>query len=133
MAGKTVTVNRAPVLTLWATVVAERLGYDWDAALTLGKAVAGYTAQAKGRRLGIYQPSKEKDKKKPQKGEEFGIKLCGRTIPARSTDEGIRAVSMDKELEPASVERYLIADDVQPLSLGTNMQRTDVCSWGCFL
>ncbi len=34
-------VNRAPVLTLWAAVVAERLGYRQDEALTLGQAVAG--------------------------------------------------------------------------------------------
>src|SRR5271157_1263915 len=32
-----VTVNRAPVLTLWAAVVAERLGFTWDEALTLGR------------------------------------------------------------------------------------------------
>jgi hypothetical protein len=31
----TITINRAPVLTLWATVVAERLGFDRDEALTL--------------------------------------------------------------------------------------------------
>ncbi len=30
-------INRAPVLTLWAAVVAERLGFDWDEALTLGQ------------------------------------------------------------------------------------------------
>jgi hypothetical protein len=46
MATYTVTINRAPVLTLWATVVAERLGYDHEAALTLGKAVAGLNAQS---------------------------------------------------------------------------------------
>ncbi len=33
-------INRAPVLTLWAAAVAERMGYDHDAALTLGKAMA---------------------------------------------------------------------------------------------
>lgn len=44
---ETVTINRAPVLTLWAAVVAERLGFDHDEALTLGKAVAGLTAQSK--------------------------------------------------------------------------------------
>ena len=33
-------VNRAPVLTLWATVVAERLGYPTDTALTLGRDVS---------------------------------------------------------------------------------------------
>ena len=45
-----VTINRAAVLTLRATVVAERLGDDPEAALTLGKAVAGLNAQSKGRR-----------------------------------------------------------------------------------
>jgi hypothetical protein len=44
-----VTINRAPVLTLWAAVVAERLGYDREASLTLGRAVAGLNAQSKGR------------------------------------------------------------------------------------
>jgi len=39
-----VNINRAPVLTLWATVVAERLGFDRDEALTLGRAVAGLNA-----------------------------------------------------------------------------------------
>ncbi len=50
--GRTIKVNRAPVLTLWAAVVAERLGFDREAALTLGRAVAGTSAQMKGRALG---------------------------------------------------------------------------------
>lgn len=60
MTSKIIMINRAPVLTLWAAVVAERLGFDQDEALTLGKAVAGLNAQAKGRRLGVFQPHKEK-------------------------------------------------------------------------
>src|SRR3954452_3141338 len=56
---QTIRVNRAPVLTLWAAVIAERLGFDRDAALTLGRAVAGSSAQMKGRALGIYEPSEE--------------------------------------------------------------------------
>ncbi len=39
-----VMVNRAPVLTLWAAVVAEVLGFEHDEALTLGRAVAGLNA-----------------------------------------------------------------------------------------
>jgi hypothetical protein len=35
---KTIRINRAPVLTLWAVVVAERLGFDRDEALSLGRA-----------------------------------------------------------------------------------------------
>ena len=35
-----VMINRAPVLTLWAAVVAEVLGFEHDEVLTLGRAVA---------------------------------------------------------------------------------------------
>ena len=55
MASKKIKINRAPVLTLWATIVAERMGYKNDEALTFGKAVAGLNAQSKGKRLGIYE------------------------------------------------------------------------------
>ena len=41
---RTVYINRAPLLTLWAAVVAERLGFRRDEALTLGRAVAGLNA-----------------------------------------------------------------------------------------
>jgi len=40
----TIKINRAPVLTLWAAVVAKRLGFKWNEALTLGRAVAGLNA-----------------------------------------------------------------------------------------
>jgi hypothetical protein len=46
-------VNRAPVLTLWASVVAERPCHLPETALTLGRFVAGSSARAKARRLGI--------------------------------------------------------------------------------
>jgi len=39
MPSKTISINRAPVLTLWAAVVAQRLGFDEDEALTLGNGV----------------------------------------------------------------------------------------------
>jgi hypothetical protein len=60
MPAKTVSINRAPVLPLWAAVVAQRLGFDEDESLTLGKALAGLNAQTKGRSLGIFRPHEEK-------------------------------------------------------------------------
>ena len=48
-------VNRAPVLTLWATVVAARLGHPPELALTLGQAVCGSSARAKARSIGMTQ------------------------------------------------------------------------------
>jgi hypothetical protein len=64
---RTISINRAPVLTLWAAVVAQRLGFDEDEALTLGKALAGLNSQAKGRRLGIFKPHEEKATKAREK------------------------------------------------------------------
>jgi hypothetical protein len=110
MPGSTVIINRAPVLTLWAAVVAERLGFDANAALTLGKAVAGLNAQAKGRSLGIFKPPKlepGKPRKKSGLGEEFWIELCGRAVPAKNTPKGVRAVVKDKPIEPDKVDGYL--------------------------
>jgi len=110
MPAKTITINRAPVLTLWAAVVAEELGYDRDAALTLGKAMAGLTAQTKGRTLGIFKPPKTRDGGPPGKvglGEEFWVEVCGRPVPAKNTDDGVRAVVKDKPIDPVSVEKYL--------------------------
>ncbi len=110
MAKNTVTVNRAPVLTLWVAVVAERLGFDADAALTLGKAVAGLNAQAKGRRLGIFKPPRLTEGQRPRKyglGEDFWVDLCGRAVPAKNTKDGIRAVMKERPIDPQQVSAYL--------------------------
>ena len=109
MGKQIVMINRAPVLTLWAAVVAERLGFDRDEALTLGKAVAGLTAQSRGRSLGIFKPGKDKGRKPhgEARGEEFWVELCGRGIPAVDTADGVRAVVRDKRVDPASVSAYL--------------------------
>jgi hypothetical protein len=106
---RTISINRAPVLTLWAAVVAQRLGFDEDEALTLGRAVAGLNAYAKGHRLGIFKPHEEKPKEAREKkrGGQFMIDLCGRAVPATTTDEGIRAVQKSKPIDPNSVRRYL--------------------------
>ena len=67
MASKTITINRSPVLTLWAAVVARRLGFDEEEALSLGKVLAGLNAQAKGQRLGIFKPHEQKPKQVREK------------------------------------------------------------------
>ena len=104
-------INRAPVLTLWASVVAERLGYDEETALTLGKAVAGLNAQSKGKKLGIYEEKTEEEKKEAKKKEneadvEF-VELLGRGIPAVKTPNGLRAAEKGKPIHAESVQTYL--------------------------
>ena len=110
MPSDTVLVNRAPVLTLWSAIVAERLGYDRAAALTLGKAVAGLNAQSKGRRLGLYgapEPSAARSKGGERAKGAGAILLLGRQVPVIRTAEGVRAVVKDRAENPSSVERYL--------------------------
>jgi len=109
MAQDRILINRAPVLTLWAAIVAERLGFDREEALSLGKAVAGLTAQSKGRRLGIFAPTPEALKKarKEKRAKEIWIELLGRHVPAINTTDGIRAVNKAKPVDPGGVERYL--------------------------
>jgi len=111
MTNKKIKINRAPVLTLWVTIVAERLGYNKNESLTFGKAVAGLNAQSKGRRLGIYEEKTEEEKEKEAKKEkpvklEF-IELLGRGVPAVKTSQGLRAAIKGEEIDPQSVEKYL--------------------------
>jgi hypothetical protein len=108
---KKIKINRAPVLTLWAVVVAERLGLDHKEALTLGKALAGLNAQSKGRRLGIYEEKKEESGEKETKAEKpvrvEMIPVLGRQIPTVRTAEGRRAAIKGKAITPESVQTYL--------------------------
>jgi hypothetical protein len=105
-----VMVNRAPVLTLWAAVVAEVLGFEHDEALTLGRAVAGLNAYSKGVSLGLFQPTPREVKeqsRKMRKEETVTVDLLHRAVPAKHTDEGLRAVSAESPILPESVQKYL--------------------------
>jgi hypothetical protein len=109
LAQKKILINRAPVLTLWASVVAERLGFKHHEALSLGKALAGLNAQSKGQRLGIFHPSPKELKKvhKRKLSHEFQVALLGRALPAVNTEQGVRALVKSKPIDPEGVERYL--------------------------
>jgi len=107
-----VRVNRAPVLTLWAAVVARRLGFNRDEALTLGRVVAGLNAYAKGKALNLYPPhpkTLEQRRKAAQSGEVIPIELLGRMIPVASTPSGFRALSKGMPVDPGAVKHYLEA------------------------
>jgi len=107
----TVTINRAPVMTLWAAVVAERLGFARDEALTLGKTVAGLNAQSKGQALGVFTPAGRTETAKASRalktGQTVHIELLHRAVPALRTREGLRALHDGKPMSPERVESYL--------------------------
>ena len=107
---RTITINRAPVLTLWASVVARRLGFGRDEALTLGRAVAGLNTYSRGVSLGLLAPSPKaiKDRRRKLKpGKRLQVDLLHRSVPVVRTRNGLRALSRDRLIAPDSVEQYL--------------------------
>lgn len=107
MAAKSIKINRAPVLTLWATIVAERLGHPPETALTLGRAVAGLNAQSKARRLGLVEVKKPEAEHKPPERTAKTVTVLGRPVPVVQTKDGLRAISKDEPIKPPAVQRYL--------------------------
>jgi hypothetical protein len=84
-------------LTLWAAAIAERVGFDEEEASTIGKTVAGLTAQAKGRRLGIYHALPPEEVRRVhglrEDMTEKEIPFMDRTIPCIMTHDGIRPLT----------------------------------------
>ena len=105
-------VNRSPVLTLWATVVAERLGYPPETAMTLGRFVAGSSARAKARRLGIIDEAQEAEERRAAAAElkprTQTVRLLGRDIPVLPVADGtLRAEDDGKPASARSVQNYI--------------------------
>jgi hypothetical protein len=106
-------VNRAPVLTLWATVVAERLGYPPETALTLGRFLAGSSARAKARRLDISDEKQDAEERHVRAAElkprRQIVRVLGRDIPVLTADDGtLRAENDGKPASARSVRSYIM-------------------------
>jgi hypothetical protein len=101
----------SPVLTLWAAVVAERLGHPSDTALTLGRAVAGSAARAKARAIGREEQQADRNADTPRLREEHvtaPVFLLGNSIRLLPNADGeLRAADGEQPSDPAAVERYL--------------------------
>jgi hypothetical protein len=126
---KAVMINRAPVLTLWASVVAERLGFDRDEALTLGGAVAGLNAYSKGVSLGLFTPApksvKEK-KKKLRAGETLHVDLLHRAVPVVHTPDSVARyldLKFGDALDDARSAMQKLARSMSPKSLAVEAYR----------
>jgi hypothetical protein len=102
-------INRAPVFTLWAMIVAHRLGHDAEEAATLGRALAGMNAASKAKSLGLVEERTpaERTKSAAARKSERTVELMGRQIPIVKTPDGLRATNSGKPIAPASVHRYL--------------------------
>lgn len=101
-------VNRAPVLTLWAAIVAERLGHDADAAITLGRAVAGSSARVKARAIGLEEKREDGDLRDTAKpAPRRTVHLLGRDLPVAERNGSAYALDHDKPAAPRPSHAYV--------------------------
>ena len=105
-------VNRAPVLTLWAAIVAERLGHDADAAITLGRAVAGSSARVKARAIGLEEKHQDGDlrdaaKQAAKSAPHQTVRLLGRDVPVAEQKGSRYALDGDKPASPRPAHAYV--------------------------
>lgn len=105
-------VNRAPVLALWASVVAEALGHPPDTALTLGRYVTSSSARIKARSIGMMDEAMEATERlvraEALKPAVRLITLLGREIPVLAAPDGTpRANEKGKPMAAAGVRSYI--------------------------
>ena len=103
----TIRVNRAPMLTLWAAIVAECLGPDEDAAITLGRAVAGASARVKARSIGLDEKRDDADRPIARKDAVHTVRLFGREVPVVEHEGSDHALDRDRTASPKAVRAYV--------------------------
>ena len=101
-------VNRAPVLTLWAAIVAERLGHDADAAITLGRAVAGSSARVKARAIGLEEKREDGNLRDAARAApRQTVHLLGRDLPVAEQNGSLYALDHGKPTAPRPAYAYV--------------------------
>jgi hypothetical protein len=105
-------VNRAPVLALWATVVAEALGYSPETALTLGRYVTSSSARLKAKSIGMLDEAMEAVERIAQaealKPHRDTVRLLGRDIPLLRAAYGTpRANEKGKPMSASAARSYI--------------------------
>jgi hypothetical protein len=101
-------VGRRPVLILWGTIVAERLGFERDEALTLGRAVASLGGRVSNAPPEVVTPAKIVEMRaKLRLGQTIDVSVIDRVVSIARMAEGLRAVVKNRPIDPASVELYL--------------------------
>ncbi|KAJ7638884.1 hypothetical protein FB45DRAFT_415481 [Roridomyces roridus] len=105
---KSTVVNRAPLMTAWATLVAERLGFQREEALSIASVFTELNAISKGVSLGIYKKGAEIGMEASTGGSQPYVDLMGRRVPLfRTQDSQWRALSNGTAVQPSTAFSYI--------------------------
>ncbi|KAG6857107.1 hypothetical protein H0H87_009668 [Tephrocybe sp. NHM501043] len=104
---KATVVNRAPLMTLWAMTVAERLGFRREEALSIASAYTEMNAITKGVSLGIYDAGKERGIEAIKGGSQSYIEFIGRRPLYQTQTQQWRALSNGTPVKPSTAFSYI--------------------------
>lgn len=105
-------INRAPVLTLWMSIIARKEGHSMDDSLRAGRAIASMIARAKGQGLGIFEKT-NKNRKSVDDGKR--VMIAGFLL---------REEMLSKVGKPEKIQRYLRQNFGENLELVVDKMQT---------
>ncbi|KAH9899901.1 hypothetical protein C8Q73DRAFT_638258 [Cubamyces lactineus] len=100
-------VNRAPIMMAWAFVVAERLGFKREEALSIASVYTEMNAVSKGVSLGIYRDSEGRGMEASRTGSQPYVQLMGRRPLYQTATSQWRALSSGAPVSPTSAFSYI--------------------------
>ncbi|KAF8165272.1 hypothetical protein B0H34DRAFT_793681 [Crassisporium funariophilum] len=104
---KFIVVNRAPVMTAWATIVAERMHFSREEALSIASVYTEMNAKSKGVSLGIYKREEERGIEAAKNGTQPYVELMGRRPLYRTQTGQWRALSNGTPVPPGTAFSYI--------------------------
>ncbi|KAF8138409.1 hypothetical protein EV363DRAFT_1252028 [Boletus edulis] len=104
---KSTVTNRAPLMTAWATIVAERLGFEREEALSIGSVYTEMNAVAKGVSLGIVDRSRQKEMDPISGGQQPYVDLMGKRPLYKTQSSKWRALVSGSPAIPSTAFSYI--------------------------
>ncbi|OAX44571.1 hypothetical protein K503DRAFT_825731 [Rhizopogon vinicolor AM-OR11-026] len=104
---KSTVVNRAPLMTAWATIVAERLGFEREEALSIASVYTDMNAISKGVSLGLFDESRKKEIEPIKDGTQPYVDLLGRRPLYQTRTETWRALTNASPALPSTAYSYI--------------------------
>ncbi|KAL4241938.1 hypothetical protein ABKN59_000495 [Abortiporus biennis] len=99
--------NRAPIMTAWAFVVAERLGFHREEALSIASVYTEMNAISKGVSIGIYDKGKAKGIEATKGGSQPYVDLMGRRPLFQTASSRWLALSKGTPVAPTAAYSYI--------------------------
>ncbi|KAF9076721.1 hypothetical protein BDP27DRAFT_1209460 [Rhodocollybia butyracea] len=139
---KSTVVNRAPLMAAWATIVAERMGFQRDEALSIASSYTEMNAISKGVSLGMYKDGKQNGLEAVTGGTQPYVNLMGRRPLYQMHNERWRALHSGTPTQPNTAFSYIsrslrqtmpfIVGALQLLASSFTSQEINEKAWGLY-